>query len=305
MILRSFDELIEKTKGFSSPRRVVVVASAAEHALKAVLRAQKDGLVKPVLVGDKAKTLEILSHLGAVAPDQDTYQDIYDVPDDDEAARKAVSLIREGKGDFLMKGKLETAQMLKPVVNKETGLGTGGLMSNFVIFQAPRYHKLLVVTDGGMVTYPTLEQKKAIIKNTVETLKALGYENPKIGVLAAVEKLNPKMPETVDADALRRMNAEGEIKDCIVEGPISLDLALDPEAAVIKGYKSPVAGDADVLIVPNIHTGNALGKSILLFGGGRMANFIVGAKVPIVLASRASSVEEKYLSLMVAATVSP
>jgi phosphate butyryltransferase len=238
--------------------------------------------------------------LDAGVPDQD----IHDVPDDDEAARKAVAFIREGKGDFLMKGKLETAQMLKPVVNKETGLGTGGLMSNFVIFQAPRYHKLLVVTDGGMVTYPTLEQKKAIIENTVETLKALGYENPKIGVLAAVEKLNPKMPETVDADALRRMNAEGEIKDCIVEGPISLDLALDPEAAAIKGYKSPVAGDADALIVPDIHTGNALGKSIILLGGGRMANFIVGAKVPIILASRASSSEEKYLSLTVAAMAS-
>jgi phosphate butyryltransferase len=203
-----------------------------------------------------------------------------------------------------MKGKLETAQMLKPVVNKETGLGRGGLMSNFVIFQAPRYHKLLVVTDGGMVMYPTLEQKKAIIENTVGTLKALGYENPKIGVLAAVEKLNPKMPETVDADALRRMNAEGEIKGCIVEGPISLDLALDPEAVAIKGYESPVAGDADALIVPDIHTGNALGKSIILLGGGRMANFIVGAKVPIILASRASSSEEKYLSLMVAAMVS-
>jgi phosphate butyryltransferase len=251
-------------------------------------------------VGDKTKIIELLSKLNAEVHDQD----IYDVPDDDEAARKAVELIHEGKGDFLMKGKLETAQMLKPVVNKESGLGTGGLMSNFVIFQAPRYHKLLVVTDGGMVTYPTLEQKKAIIENTVATLKALGYKQPKIGVLAAVEKLNPKMPETVDADALRRMNAEGEIKDCIVEGPISLDLALDPEAATIKGYESPVAGDADALIVPNIHTGNALGKSIILLGGGRMANFIVGAKVPIVLASRASSSEEKYLSLMVAAVAS-
>jgi phosphate butyryltransferase len=300
VVLRSFDELIEKAKGFASPRRVVVAASAAEHALEAVLRAQKDGIVKPILVGDKAKTLEILSKLDTAVPDQD----IYDVSDDDEAARKAVALIREGKGGFLMKGKLETAQLLKPVVNKETGLGTGGLMSNFVLFQAPRYHKLLVVTDGGMVTYPTLEQKKAIIENTVETLKALGYENPKIGILAAVEKLNPKMPETVDADVLRRMNAEGEIKNCIVEGPISLDLALDPESVAIKGYESPVAGDADALIVPNIHTGNALGKSILLFGGGRMANFIVGAKVPIILASRASTSEEKYLSLMVAAMVS-
>jgi len=300
MVLHSFDELIGKVKRFTSPRRVVVAAADSEHALEAVLRARKDSIGKPILTGHKAEILKILSKLGADVP----AQDIYDVPDAEEAAQKAVALIREGRGDFLMKGKLETAQMLKPVVNKETGLGMGRLMSNFVIFQTPRYHKLLVVIDGGMVTYPTLEQKKAIIESTVETLKALGYKNPRIGVLAAVEKLNPKMPETVDADALRRMNAEGVIQDCIVEGPISLDLALDPEAVAIKGYKSPVAGDADALIVPNIHTGNALGKSILLFGGGRMANFIVGAKVPIVLTSRASSSEEKYLSLMVAAMVS-
>jgi phosphate butyryltransferase len=203
-----------------------------------------------------------------------------------------------------MKGKLETDEMLKPVVNKESGIGTGRLMSLFVIFESPYYHKLLVVTDGGMVTYPTLEQKKAIIENTVGTLEALGYENPKIAVLAAVEKLNPKMPETVDADALYRMNLEGGIKGCIVAGPVSLDLSLDPEAAAIQGYRSPVAGDADVIIGPNIHTGNALGKSITVLGGGRMAGIVVGARVPVIVTSRGSSSEEKYLSLALAAAVS-
>jgi len=300
MVLQKFDELIEKVKGFTSPRRVIVAAAADEHSLEAVFRAQKEGLVEPVLVGEGAKILEILSKLGAKVPESD----LYDVPDADGAAQKSVALVREGKGDFLMKGKLETAQMLKPVVNKETGIGTGRLMSHFVIFESPRYHKLLVVTDGGMVTYPTLDQKKAIIENTVGTLEALGYENPKIAVLAAVEKLNPKMPETVDADALYRMNLEGGIKGCIVAGPISLDLSLDPEAAAIKGYRSPVAGDADVIIVPNIHTGNALGKGITVLGGGRMAGIVVGARVPVIVTSRGSSSEEKYLSLALAAAVS-
>jgi phosphate butyryltransferase len=300
MILHDFNAVIEKGKSFSKSRRVIVAAAADEHSLEAVFRARKEGFVEPVLVGDSVKILEILSKLDAKVPESD----IYDVPDEEEAAEKAVALVREGKGDFLMKGQLETAQMLKPVVDKENGIGTGRPMSHFTIFQTPNYHKLLVVTDGGMLTYPNLEQKKAIIDNTVETLKALGCDNPKIAVLAAVEKVNPKMPETVDADALYRMNLEGGIKDCIVAGPISLDLALDPDAAAIKGYKSLVAGDADAIIVPNIHVGNALGKSIVILGAGRMAGIIVGARVPIILTSRGSSSEEKYLSLALAAAVS-
>jgi len=267
MVLRNFNELVEKARSFSKTRRVVVASAEDEHSLEAVFHAQKDGIVSPVLVGDKSKILDILSKLGGNVPEGG----LHDVPGVEEAADKAVELVREGKGDFLMKGRLETAQILKPVVSKETGLGTGKLMSHVVMFQSPYYHKLFVVTDGGMVTYPTLEQKKAIIENAVDTLKALGYENPKVGVLAAVEKANPKMPETLDADALYQMNAEGNIKDCIVAGPISLDLALSSDAVAIKGYKSPVAGDADVLIAPNIHTGNVLGKSIVTIGGGQMA----------------------------------
>ena len=300
MFLRDFNALIEKAKSFPKARKVIVASASDEHTLEAVFRAQNDGIVNPVLVGDKPKILDILSKLGAAVPEGG----LYDFPGVEEAAEKAVELIRDGKGDFLMKGKLETAQMLKPVVNKETGIGTGKLMSHVTMFQSPYYHKLLIVTDGGMVTYPTLEQKKAIIENSVEVLKTLGYDNPKVGVLTAVETVNPKMPETLDADALYKMNAEGNIKGCVVAGPISLDLALDSEAVAIKGYKSPVAGDADVLIVPDIHTGNALGKSILVLGGGRMAGIVVGARVPIILTSRGASSEEKYLSLVLSAAMS-
>ena len=166
------------------------------------------------------------------------------MPDLAESARKAVALVREGKAHFLMKGKLDTAILLKAVVNKENGLGKGGVMSHFTAFEVPSYHKLIVPVDGGMVTYPTLEQKKAIIENTVGALRAMGYDCPKVGVLACVEKLNPKMPETVEGDALKQMNLRGELTGCIVEGPVSYDCAMSREIADFKGFRSPCAGRA-------------------------------------------------------------
>lgn len=299
MVLKDFDELIERVKSFPEPKRVVVAAAGDTHTLEAVREAVEDGIVRPVLVGDRAKITEIAGQIGlAVAQ-----EDIYDEPDAVAAAERSVALIHEGKGDFIMKGRLETSQILKPVVNRETGLGMGRVMSHFVFDELPYYHKLLVTTDGGMMTYPTLEQKKEIIVNTVETLQALGYENPKIACVAAVEKVNPKMPETVEADALKQMNVNGELTGCIVEGPISLDIALSREIAELKGFDSPVAGDADVILVPNIQVGNILGKSITVIARGNMAGFIVGAKVPIVLTSRGSSAKEKYLSLVLASAV--
>ncbi|MCD7866321.1 MAG: bifunctional enoyl-CoA hydratase/phosphate acetyltransferase [Clostridiales bacterium] len=299
MVLQNFDVLIEKVKSFPEPKKVVVAAAGDAHTLEAIKEAVDEGIVKLVLVGDKAKIIEIAAEIGLTVAEED----IYDEPDAVAAAQKSVALIHEGKGDFIMKGKLETAQILKPVVNKETGLGTGRVMSHFVFDELPYYHKLLVTTDGGMMTYPTLEQKKDIIINTVETLKSLGYENPKIACVAAVEKVNPKMPETVEADALKQMNQNGEITDCVIEGPISLDIALSKEIADLKGFDSPVAGDADVILVPNIQVGNILGKSITVIARGNMAGFIVGAKVPIVLTSRGSSAKEKYLSLVLASAV--
>ena len=300
MVLKNFDELVERVKGFPEPKRVIVAAAGDDHTMDAIAHAMGEGIVKPVLVGDEPVIRELMAKYQIEVPDED----IYNVPDVDESAKKAVALIHEGKGDFIMKGKMETAQILRPVVNKETGLGTGRVMSHFVFDELPHYHKLLVTTDGGMMTYPTLDQKKEIIINAVETLHKLGYENPKVACVAAVEKLNPKMPETVDADALKKMNQEGEIPGCIVEGPISLDIALDKSIADIKGYESPVAGDADVILVPNIQVGNVLGKAITVIAQGDMAGFVVGSQVPIVFCSRGSSAREKFLSLALAAAVS-
>ena len=297
MEFTSFTQLIAPLKELETKSRMAVAAADDPHTLEAILRARAEGIVTPVLVGNKARILEILAEIGETVPDED----IIDAEDVTDAAAKAVALIREGKADSLLKGKLDTKVILKAVVNKETGIGTGRVMSHFTIFEVPTYHKLLVAVDGGMVTYPTLEDKKAIIENTVEAMKALGYECPKIGVLACVEKINPKMPETLEADALKQMNQSGEIKDCVVEGPISYDCALSKEIADFKGFESPCAGDCDVLIAPNIHAGNIMGKMLTVTCGAKMAGFIVGAACPIAMTSRGSSAEEKYNSIVLSA----
>ncbi|HHW58242.1 MAG TPA: bifunctional enoyl-CoA hydratase/phosphate acetyltransferase [Clostridia bacterium] len=297
MVIKNFEELIKKVQKSDSPKRVAVVAAQDEHTLQAVFKARKDNIVEPLLIGNKTKIKEVLSYLNENL-DEDA---IINVEDDTAAAKKAVELIHENKADFIMKGKIQTADLLREVVNKEKGLRTGRIMSHFVFNEIPNYHKLIVTTDGGMVMYPTLEEKKQIIENAVDTLIALGYENPKVAVLAAVEKVNPKMPESVDAALLKEMNKNGEIKNCIVEGPISYDLTMSKESAEIKGYSSPVVGDADVLVVPNITAGNILGKALVYSAGAKMAGFIVGAQVPIVLTSRGSTAEEKYLSLVLSA----
>lgn len=296
MVYRTFDELIEHQKASRSGARMAVAAAGDPHTMEAALRAAAEGIARPILVGDKAIIDAALRELGgAAAP-----EDIYDVPDPAESARFAVQLVREGKADFLMKGKLDTSVLLRAVVDKACGLGAGKVMSHFTAFEVPSYHKLLLPVDGGMVTYPSLEQKKEIIENTVGALRAMGYDMPKVGVLACVEKLNPKMPETVEADALKTMNREGKITDCIVEGPISYDCAVSREIAAFKGYESPCAGDCDVLVAPNIHAGNIMGKMLAVTAGAKMAGFIVGARCPIVMTSRGSTPVEKYLSIVIA-----
>ena len=297
MIYTSFSQIISAAKDLPQRTRMAVAAADDEHSLSAALYAREQGIVDPVLVGNKARILEILAELNETVPDED----IYDAADVVEAAEKAVALVREGKAQFLLKGKLDTKYLLKAVVNKEHGLGKGGVMSHFTIFEVPGYHKLMAPVDGGMVTYPTLEQKKAIIENSVDAMRAIGYDCPKVGVLACVEKLNPKMPETVEANELKEMNKRGEIKHCIVEGPISYDCAMDKEIADFKGFESPCAGDCDILVAPNIHAGNIMGKMLAVTAGAKMAGFIVGAKCPIAMTSRGSSVEEKYTSIVLAA----
>ena len=286
---KNFEELLESLKNRPERRRMVVAAANDAHTLEAVFRAERDGIITPILVGDKNTIRSVAKELSHTV----TREAIYDCADDQAASELAVQLIRKGKTD--------TKVVLKAVVNKEYGLGLGRTMSHFTILQLPGYHKLIAVVDGGMVPYPTLEQKKDIICNTVQTMRALGCECPKVGVLACVEKVNPKMPETVEARELREMNRRGEITDCIVEGPISYDCAMSREIADFKGFESPVAGDPDILVAPNIHAGNIMGKIFTVSCGAKMAGFVVGASCPIVVTSRGSSAEEKYLSIAVSA----
>ena len=297
MVFHNFDELIHSVQGNPSSKVVAVVAAADGHTLEAVFRARKNRIITPILVGDREKILEELKKLGEDPIDIE----IVHTANDQEAATEAVSLVHQGKADFLMKGKIQTADMLHAVVDKEKGLRTGRVMSMMVLHELPGYHKLLCVTDGGMMMYPTLEEKKQIIQNAVGVYHSIGIAEPKVAVLAAVEVANPKMPEAMDGAALKQMNLDGELDGCIVEGPISYDLAMSCESAEIKGYTSPITGDADILVVPNITVGNILGKALVVSAGAKMAGFIVGAKVPIVLTSRGSSSEEKYLSLVLSA----
>lgn len=299
MVYTSFDQLIEKVKGESSASKMAIAAAADMHVLEAVLQAEKEGIVTPILVGDKAAIAEILAELGHTADEYVIHQADTLV----ECAEKTVALVKSGEADFIMKGMLDTGVLLKAVVNKETGLGLGGTMSILTIFEVPSYHKLLACVDGGMVPYPTLAQKKDIINNTAGVMRAMGYDCPKVGVLACVEKVNPKMPETLEAAELAEMAKTGEIPDCIIEGPISYDCAISKEIADTKGYKSEISGDVDILVAPNIHAGNILGKTLTCSANAKMAGFVTGASCPIVLTSRGSSAEEKFMSIVLASSV--
>lgn len=300
-MLKDFKAMEELVKANPVKKRIVLACAHDEHSLDAVHEAYREGIVTPVFVGKEDEIRKIMDEENLDFGGAET---IYDVRDDIECAQKAVSLIREGEGDFLMKGRMQTADLLKQVVNKETGLQVGKIMSHVGIFSIPNYDKLIVLTDGGMLVTPDADQKEKIINNAVETLHNIGYDEPKVAVLCAAEKLNAKAPESVDAAELKERNVRGDIKGCVVEGPISYDIALSREIADFKGFKSPVAGEADILIMPNMAAGNILGKSWVLTAGGTMAGIIVGAKVPIVLTSRGATAEEKFYSIVFAAAAS-
>lgn len=296
MILKDFKQLRQLVESVDK-RTVAVVAAHDAHTLEAVLKTKDEGILDHILIGKKDEIIKIGNELGYdVSPDV-----IIDSDTDEDAVVKGLDLIKTGGADFLQKGILQTSTLLKGVVNKENGIKARDTLSNVALLDIPAYHKVVGLTDGGMVMYPTLEQKKDIIDNAVEVYKALGYDNPKVAILCAVETLNPKMPETVDAAELKKMNQEGIIKDCVVEGPISFDLAVDPEAAKIKGYESPVAGDADIIIMPDISAGNLTSKALTVLGGAMMAGIVMGAKCPIALNSRSAAFEEKYYSLLACA----
>lgn len=294
-MIKNFEQLKEMLKAMPVKRKVAVVPAQDEHTLEAISHAYRDGMVEPVLIGDEPKIREILAQIGTDA-DKMT---IIHVEDPTEAIQKAADMARDGEVDCIMKGKTETGALMKVLVNRERGIRKNDTMSLLAFMESPNYHKVFAITDVGLLTYPSKDQKKAAIQNAVEAFHALGVEQPKVAILAAVEKVNPKMKGTVEAAEIKEEGVEG----CIIEGPISYDLAMDPASAPIKGYVSPVAGDADLLVVPDIVSGNIAAKTITVIGGGRTGGVVLGAKVPVLLVSRAASADDKYMSIVIAALV--
>lgn len=298
-MIESFSQLKQLLRQ-TQPQRAVVAAAHDEHTLQAVFAAQDNGLIRPVLVGRRDEIIDIARQL-----DHPLTEDTIIVPagDEFECAVQAVDLIRSGQGKMLIKGMLQTGALLKAVVSKDTGIRVSEVMSHVAILDVPSYHKLLFITDGGMVISPDLSQKRAILKNALELCRFLGYDRPKAAALCAVESVQPHMQETLDAAALKSEAQGGAFGPCLVEGPISLDLATDSQAAKTKGYRSGVAGDADILLVPSITVGNVLGKALYGLAGGKMAGVVLGASVPITVNSRGASPEEKYDSILICAAM--
>lgn len=297
MQIKNFQQLVEQAVASSAKPIVAVVEAHDEHTLEAVIHAKKGDLIDALLIGNKAKICEILLQHGENA---DNYQ-IVNTASIEDSLSVAVSYVNRGLATSIMKGKLETAQLLKAILNKENNLLEGSLLSIVGLFEHPNYHKLLAVTDQGLNIRPDVNAKKSIIINAVKLLQALGIEKPKVALLSAIERVNQKMPDTVEAHILKEMNIAGEIKDCIVEGPISFDLAIKSGSASVKGFESPVAGDADILVVPEIVSGNILVKCMTDYAGALTAGAVVGAKVPIIVTSRSASANDKYFSIALAA----
>lgn len=297
MILKTLNDLLPYCKSKKCIKTMAVIVAEDEHTLEAVLRAQKDGVIRAVLIGNAEEIKKKLEHLvNGGAYDVD----IINADTAEDAAKTAIQMIHEKKVDYLMKGLIETKSVMKIIVSKESGLRTDHIMSQIAFVQNPGYHKLFALTDSALNTKPDLSMKKQILENSVNVLHSMGIENPKVAVLAAAETVNSKLQESTDAAALKELCEKGEITGCVVEGPISIDLALERESAEIKGYNSPVAGDADLLVCPDLVSGNLMGKGMLITGA-KSAGIIVGAKVPVVLCSRAATIEDKYYSILLGA----
>ncbi len=291
-MIKKFQDILRIAKE-QGPKIVALACAQDDDALKAVHQAFENGIVKAILIGDGEKINEICKTENIDISDYE----VIDILDPTEACLKAVELVSTGKAQLLMKGLVDTGVLLKAVLNKEVGLRTGNVLSHVAVFDVPTYHKLIIVTDAAMNIAPDLGTKKQILENALVVSRALDIEEAKVAVIAAKEKVNPKMPATVDAAALVKMNETGEIKGCLVGGPFALDIAISFEAAKTKGFVHPAAGDADILLCPTIEAGNVLYKSLTFFAGAEGAGVIVGTKAPVILTSRADSEETKLNSI--------
>ena len=290
----NFAEIMQTARQ-KGPKTIAVAAAQDLEVLLAVKNARDLGLAEAILVGDASRIRQI-----AQANQLDlTGVSIIDQADAAQACRTAVQLVSEGKAQILMKGLVDTAVILKAVLDKEIGLRTENVLSHVAVAEIAGYDRLFYITDAAMNIEPDLITKKQIIENSIQVANALGNDHPKVACICAVEKINAKMKATVDAAALVKMNESGELGGCLVAGPLALDNAVSLEAAQHKGITNPVAGNADILVMPFIEPGNMLYKSIVFFAKGKLAGIVVGAKAPIVLTSRADSDEAKLNSIAI------
>ena len=298
-MLKTLSDLKKIVAG-GTRKKLVVAAAQDQHSLGAVVRAWHDNIVEPVLVGDQ-------ENIRTVCAENNYNIDgltIINEPDIEAAVRTAVMMVSNREGDILMKGKVGTSTLLKSVLNKEWGLRTGNLLSHFALFEVETYPKVIAVTDVAMNIAPDLQDKISIINNSVACLLKLGYKMPKVAILGAVEMVNENMKATLDAALLSKMNQRDQIKNCIIDGPLSFDNAVSYESARHKGIRSEVAGDTDILLMPDIEVGNVLYKSLVFFAKAKVASMILGASAPIVLTSRSDSEQAKYDSILLSAAAS-
>lgn len=291
--MKSLNDILGLAKKIG-PKKVAVALAEDEEVLLALEQARKERIIEGILVGTKEK-IEKLARKNQI--DIRKFE-IEEETDGFVASLKCCELINRGEADLMMKGLVGTAHFMKAILDKEKGLGTGKLLSHVAVFEIPRYPKLLMITDAAINISPSVMEKAQIIQNAVDVLHSLGIGTPLVACIAAVEKVNPeKMPATVDCACLSKMGERGQIKGAIVDGPLGLDNAISEKSAEIKGVKSQVAGNADIILCPNIETGNVIYKTLIEFAEAKCAAIVAGTKVPVILTSRADSHETKFMSI--------
>jgi phosphotransacetylase len=290
-----YEVLLQRCRSLA-PIPTAVAYPCEATALEGAIDAAKQGLITPILVGPAAKIAEI-AKAGKIALGD---AQIVDIPESHAAAAKSVELVRTGKAELLMKGSLHSDEILGAVVARDTGLRTGRRLSHVFIMDVPTYHKVLIVTDGAINIAPTLEDRVDICQNAIDLARSFGVERPKVAILAAVETVNSKMPTTLDAAALCKMAERGQIRGGVLDGPLAFDNAISREAAQMKGIKSEVAGDPDILLAPDLEAGNMVAKLLNFLANSDSAGLVLGARVPVILTSRADSVRSRIASCAVA-----
>lgn len=298
-MIKGIADIFEKTRNRSEKKKLVVMAAHDEHVLDAVSVAMERNIVDAILVGDVEKINEISERKGFNLKGCE----IINEKDNDRAAAVSIKLIREGTGHILMKGSIDTASYLRPILQRESGLRTGELLSSLAIFELEGYHKIVGLTDGGINIAPDLHEKASIINNAVFFFRAMGVEKPKVAALGPVERVRKNMQSTMDGAMLSKMAQRGQIANCFVDGPLSFDNAISRESADFKGIESEVAGDTDILLAPNIESANVLYKSFVYLAKASPGAVIVGAAVPVILTSRADTEIIKLNSIALAASV--